>query len=184
MPEELEERERGEDDRDVELVCGCGVCHEGDRRCEHGHGVGGGDAVREGAVSGAVKRVWGEVAYFAERATWILRVPLSSFRRTSKMPAHTRWERVSTKPRNSGWTHAATHASRTAARSKSTSPHASHLRRGITYVLYSHSTDGGDRRTEDLEDDLRAPVRPLERLLARPELEGHDTLLERHDEEE
>ena len=42
----------------------------------------------------------------------------------------------------------------------------------------------GDRRTEDLEDDLRAAIRPLERLLARPELEGHDTLLERHDEEE
>ena len=42
----------------------------------------------------------------------------------------------------------------------------------------------GDRRTEDLEDDLRAAVRPLERLLARAELEGHHALLDRDDQQE
>ena len=40
------------------------------------------------------------------------------------------------------------------------------------------------RHTEDLEDDLRTPVRPSERLLARLELEAHHTLLQRDDHQE
>lgn len=45
LPEELEERERGEDDGDVEGVRGRGVGHECDRGCEDGDGVRGGNAV-------------------------------------------------------------------------------------------------------------------------------------------
>ena len=78
LAEELEERERGEDDRDVEVVRRRGVRHERDRGREHGHGEGRGDA---GDVFGVRVRVLTTSqmgAYFAERATWILRVPLSS----------------------------------------------------------------------------------------------------------
>ena len=40
------------------------------------------------------------------------------------------------------------------------------------------------KHTEDLEDDLRTPVRPSERLLARLELEAHHTLLQRNNHQE
>lgn len=39
-------------------------------------------------------------------------------------------------------------------------------------------------RTEDLEDNLRPLVCPFERLLADSELEGHNPLLNRDDQEE
>lgn len=39
-------------------------------------------------------------------------------------------------------------------------------------------------RTEDLKDNLRPLVCPLERLLADSELEGHNPLLDWNDQEE